>query len=131
MATSAQILAKVQALLTKLQATPRLVQFRAVSRTGGSELLGVGGTVTTVLTAINPQPAAEPISLEEINSSAGGLMPGDWRFIFAGDVSETDLKTKQILFGTEILNIVQYRPFPIYGGIVAWEAIGRTVGART
>jgi hypothetical protein len=128
MATSAQILAKVQALLTKLHATPRVVQFRSVGRTGGSDLLGIGGTVTVTLTAIDPQPAVEPIKLEEVNGSAGVLQPGDWRFIFAGDVAENDLKTKQLLFGSEILNIVQYRPFPIYDGIVAWEAIGRSVG---
>lgn len=131
MATGAQIQAKIKAVLEKLQATPRLVQFRSVSQAGGNSRLGVGGTVTETLTAIEPQPAAELLKAEEINSSGGILMPGDWRFIFAGDTVESDLRTKQLLFGDEVLNIVQVEPYALGGVIVGWSAIGRTVKTRT
>lgn len=131
MATGAQIQAKIKAVLSKLKATPRTVQFRSISQSGGNTRLGIGGTSTVTLAPISPQPAAELVKAEEITGSGGLLQPGDWRFIFSGDTSETDLRTKQLLFGTEVLNIVQVTPYAIGGMIVGWEVIARTVQARS
>jgi hypothetical protein len=131
MATGSQVSAKIKAVLDRLQATPRTVQFRSVSQTGGNERLGLGGTVTVTLTAIDPQPAAELIKVEEISSSGGILLPGDWRFIFAGDTDEDDLRTQQLLFGDEVLNIVHIEPYSLGGIVVGWGVIGRTTKTRS
>jgi hypothetical protein len=131
MATGAQIQAKIKSVLDRLQATPRVVRFREVTQTGGNDLLGIGGTVTVTLSAIDPQPAAELVRAEEITGSNSLLQPGDWRFIFSGDTSEDDLRTKQLLFGDEILNIVHVEPYALGTVIVGWGVIARTVQARS
>ena len=131
MPTGAQVQLKIKSVLDRLQATPRTVQFRSVVQTGGNTLLGIGGTSTVTVTDIDPQPAAQLIQAEEINSSGGILLPGDWRFIFAGDTAESDLRTKQLLFGTEILNIVHVEPYALGGVIVGWGVVARTAKTRT
>lgn len=131
MATGAQIQAKIKSVLGRLQATPRVVRFREVTQTGGDALLGIGGTSTVTLTAITPQPAAEMVKAEEITGDSGLIQPGDWRFIFSGDTSEDDLRTKQLLFGDEVLNIIRIEPFALGGVIVGWSAIARTTQARS
>jgi hypothetical protein len=133
MATGASIQAKIKAVLAKLQATPRVVKFRTVVQTGGNTrlgILGIAGTLTVTETAITPQPAAELLVAEELTASGVLLMPGDWRFIFSGDMAEADFRSKQLLFGTEILSIVHVEPYVIYGVNVGWGVVGRTVQTR-
>jgi hypothetical protein len=131
MASGAQVQAKIKAVLGKLQATPRVVQLRSVTRSGGDDLLGIGGVVVESLTPVTPQPAAQLLAAEEIMSSGGLLMPGDWKFIFAGDTPESELRTRQILFGDEVLNIVRVEPYALGGVVVGWGVIARTVRPRS
>ncbi len=131
MASGAQVQAKIKAVLAKLQATPRVVQFREATQVGGNERLGIGNLLAVTVTPITPQPAVELLKAEEIVGSGGILMPGDWRFIFSGDMAESDFRTKQLLFGDEILNIVHIEPYVLYGVIVGWGVIGRTVQTRS
>jgi hypothetical protein len=130
MPTGAQLQARIKAVLLKLKATPRTVQFRSIERTGGNDLLGLHGTTTETLTAVTAV-AAELVVADQVNSSGGLLQPGDWRFIFAGDTAEADLRTKQILFGDEVLNIVQIYPYAFDEVMAGWEVIARTVKPRT
>lgn len=131
MPTGPQVLAKVVAALTKANPSPRVVQFRQVTQTGGNTRLGVGGTTTVTTSEISTQPAVEAVTSEDIGSSAGRVQPGDWRFTFAGDVEESDLRTKQILYGDEVLNIVDCQPYAFGGTIVGWSVIARTSQTRT
>jgi hypothetical protein len=131
MATGTQLRAKIAAKLALLQPTPRVVKFRQETRTGGSSLLGIGGTVTTVDTLAVPQPAAQLVKSEELAGTSGLIQPGDWEFVFAGTTAESTLRTHQILFGdTEVLNIVQVEPYALNGIVVAWRVIARTAQTR-
>lgn len=127
MATGEQLRAKAKALLAKNEATPRTVYFREVTQVGGNPKLGIGGTVVNTDTLVDPQPVALKVTAQEIADSNGYLGPGDWRFIFSGDTPEATLKSHFILFGDEVLNIVQITPYAKNKTIVAWDVIGRTV----
>lgn len=131
MASGAQVQAKIKAVLGQLQATPRVVRFREVTQTGGNTVLGIGGTVTTTDTDIDPQPAAQMVTSETIAGSGGLLLPGDWEFTFDGTINETNFRTKQILFGDEVLNIVHYEPYALQGITVGYTVIARTVTPRS
>ncbi len=131
MITGAAFRAKVTKLLTDVQATERVVQFREVTRTGGNALLGIGGTVTNTDTAIVPQPAVSQVTAEEIAGGSGLIQPGDWKFIFDSQVPEATLRNRLILFGDEVLQIVRIKPYPFQGAPVAWSVIARTVTTRT
>lgn len=130
MATGSQIKAKIQAKLTALNATPRVVSFRQMTRTGGNTRLGIGGTVAYADTVSDPQPAAELVRAEDIAGSGGLLQPGDWSFTFSGAIPEETLRTSSLLFGTEVLNIVQISPYALNGIVVAWGVIARTATTR-
>ena len=130
MATGSQVRAKIQAKLAALNATPRTVSFRTMTRTGGNPLLGIGGTVTYTDTVADPQPAAELIRAEDIAGSGGLLQPGDWSFTFAGTIPEETFRNSSLLFGTEVLNIVQVSPYALNGVIVGWGVIARTAQTR-
>lgn len=130
MASGAQLRTKIAAKLAALQATPRVVKFRQETRTGGNSRLGIGGSVTTTDTLADPQPAARMLTSEELAGTGGLLQPGDWEFVFAGTTSEDVLRNQQILFGTEVLNIVQIEPYALNGIVVAWRVVARTVQTR-
>jgi hypothetical protein len=130
MATGAQIQAKIQAKLAALNATPRVVSFRTMTRTGGNPRLGIGGTVTYTDTVADPQPAAELVKAEDIAGSGGLLQPGDWMFTFSGIIPEETFRTSSLLFGTEVLNIVQVSPYALNGIIVGWGVLARTATTR-
>jgi hypothetical protein len=131
MATGAQLQSKIKAVLAKLQATPRVVKFRQLTRTGGNTRLGIGGSVAYTDTLADPQPAAQMVKAEELANSTSLVQPGDWEFTFAGSIDESMFRDKQILFGdTEVLNIVQYEPYAMNGIIVGWRVIARTVKTR-
>lgn len=131
MASATQIRDKVKAILTRFQATSRIVKFRQVTVTGGNTLLGIGGTRTVTDTLCTPQPVVEAISSEEIAGSGGLLLPGDYRMLFDGTVPETTLRNRQILYGDEVLDIAHVIPVPLGGISVAWQVICRTVKTRT
>lgn len=131
MASGAQIRSKISSKLASLQATPRVVKFRQQTRVGGNTRLGIGGTLNTVDTLADPQPAAQMVNAEELAGTSSLLQPGDWEFIFAGTTTEDTLRTQQILFGdTEVLNIVQVEPYTLNGLVVAWRVIARTAQTR-
>ena len=131
LATGTQLRTKIAAKLAGLSATPRVVKFRQETRTGGNTRLGVGGTVTTVDTVVDPQPAVQMVKAEELAGTTSLLQPGDWEFLFAGTTSEDTLRTHQILFGdTEVLNIVQVEPYALNDVVVAWRVIARTAKTR-
>lgn len=130
MATGAAVQAKIKAVLARLNATPRVVKLRETTQTTGNPLLGIG-TVVVTDTTVSPQPAAELVRAEEVTGSGGLLQPGDWRFIFDGTIAESQLRTKQILFGNEVLTIVHVEPYALQGVTVGYSVIGRTVTTRT
>lgn len=131
MATGLQLQAKIKAVLAKLQATPRTVQFRQLTRTGGNARLGIGGTVAYTDTLADPQPAAQMVKAEQLANTTSLVQPGDWEFTFAGSIDESMFRDRQILFGdTEVLNIVQYEPYAMNGIVVGWSVIARTVKTR-
>lgn len=130
MASGSALRAKVEKALAKAGGTHRTVQFRRVKRVGGNPTLGVGGTVTTEIVPVVPQPAVEELDGDAINTSGGLYKFGDQRFTFSGNLSESLLKTHQILYGDEVLQIVRYKPEGVVGGVViAWQVVARTVKA--
>jgi len=131
MATGAQVRAKIKAVLADLRASSRTVKFREVTYVGGNSMLGVGGTATETLTVVTPVPAVETVTAEEVNSSGGLLQPSDYRLTFDGTIAEANFRTKQLVYGDEVLNIVHFEPYTLRGVIVAWGVIGRTVRPRT
>lgn len=130
MSTGETLRAKAKSLLAKFQATSRVVQFREVTQTGGNTRLGAGGITTATLTPIDPQPAVMQVSAEDISRLGAKVQPGDWEFIFDGTIPESEFQAKQILYGDEVLHIVQYEPYPMNGIVVAWSVIGRTQAPR-
>jgi hypothetical protein len=127
MASGASIQGKVAKVLARVNATSREVSFRTVSTTGGNALLGLGTTVSSSDTVCDPQPAVDVLRTDEIANSGGFLQMGDYKLLFAGSVEEATLTSSMILYGSEVLKIVQYVPVPIDGTVVAWEVIARAV----
>jgi hypothetical protein len=118
---------KIAKVLKRLGATSRVVQFRSMTATGGNATLGLGRTVTSADTPVDPQPAVELVKLEEIAGGGSLLQLGDYRITFAGSVPESTLTSSEILYGTDILKVVSYEPVPLNGVIVCWRVIARTV----
>jgi hypothetical protein len=127
MASGASIQAKITAVLQKLNATHRLVYFRTVNTSGGNSLLGLGESVANSDTEASPQPAVQTLSTDEIATSGGLLMQGDYRMIFSGAELEETLKTSLIVYGEEVLRIVKYTPAAIFGTVAAWDVIARSI----
>lgn len=128
MASGAALRAKVEKSLRKAEATHRVVKFRRVTRTGGNPILGIGGTIGTELVEVNPQPAVEQLDAEHIATSGGRYQFGDYKFTFGGSVSESILRTHQILYGDEVLQIVQHEPAGVMQKtVIAWTVIARTL----
>jgi hypothetical protein len=128
-ASGTKLRATIAAKLAGLSATPRVVQFRQQTRTGGNSRLGIGGSVSVTDTLADPQPAVQMVKSTDILASGSNLIqPGDWEFLFAGTLPEATIRQSQILFGdTEVLNIVHYEPYALNNLVVAWRVIGRTV----
>lgn len=129
MPSGAVIQAKIAKVLTKVGATYRVVTFRDSHPVGGNALLGVGQTTITNDVAIDPQPAVETLSVEEVASGGALLQLGDYRFVFSGTVPEAQIKTSNIVYGSDILKIVSYKPAVLFGTVIAWEVIARTIKA--
>lgn len=122
---------KIKSILGQLQATPRIVSLRDVTVTGGNTRLGLGGTRTVTDTVVDPQPAAQKLGASEVANIGGLAEPGDWWFIFDGTIAEATLRNRQIVFGDEVLHIVQIDPYAFKGVVVGWSVIARTITART
>jgi hypothetical protein len=129
MSTGAGIQSKIASVLSKVQGTSRVVKFRDSRPTGGNALLGVGQTVTNHDVDITPQPTVELMTPEDIAASGALLQLGDYRFIFDGAITEATLKNSNVVYGTDVLKVVSYNPQVIFGTIVAWTVIARTVKA--
>jgi hypothetical protein len=127
MATGDSVKGKVAGVLKRLEATAREVKFRTMTVVGGDPVLGIGGTVTFVDTRVEPQPAVDLVKTEEIATSGGLYVMGDYHIIFAGSVLETTLKTSTILYGAETLKIIRYEPNVLQKVVVAWDVIARAV----
>jgi hypothetical protein len=128
--TAAQ--AQLARALKKLNATHKVVRFRLVTQSDGNTLLGLPGTTTTTDTDIDPQPVVEMLKPEEIETSRGLFMMGDYKLLFAGSVDETLLRTRLLLLGTDVLRIIRYYPAGTLNGVVlAWEVIARVAQANS
>lgn len=127
MALGTAFQAKVAALLTKLNATAKVVKFRNITRAGGSAVLGLGGTVTITDTVVDPQPAVRVLDTEAVAASGGILQPGDYELIFAGTIPEATLRNRQVLYGDDVLKVLEISPAAIDGIVVAWTVLARTV----
>lgn len=128
MANGAALRAKVDAALRKAGATHRVVKFRKTGRSGGNQRLGLGGTLTVEEITLDPQPTVTMLDAEEVATSGGIYMFGDYKLTISGSVAESVLRTHQILYGDEVLQIVKYRPAGVIQSVVvAWSVIARTV----
>jgi hypothetical protein len=124
MASGSQIQAKIAKVLTRLNATGRVVSWRTVTVTGSHPVLG-GGTRTNTDEVCDPQPAVDILPTDAIATSSGLLQLGDFKLTFSGDVPEAYFATKMLMYGDQVLHIVKRDPVAIYGTIVAWEVIAR------
>lgn len=127
--TGLQLQAKVAKALAKVNATSRQVSLRTVTTTGGNAVLGVGQTVTNLDTVMDPQPAVEQIKVDDVASSGGLLQFGDYRITLSGTYDEATLRNCELLYGTDVLKIIDLNP-AVYGGVVAaWQVVARAVKA--
>lgn len=127
--TGLQLQAKVAKALAKVNATARQVSLRVATTSGGNAVLGIGQTVTNVDTLLVPQPAVEHVSSDDVAGSGGLLQFGDYRMTIAGTVTEATLAQSQILYGSDVLKIIDTKPAAFGGVVAAWEIVARTVKA--
>jgi hypothetical protein len=127
MASGLAVRAKIRSALRKLSATSRPVYFRTRTVTGGNQLLGIGSTVTVSDALVDPQPAVELLSAEQIAASGGLYQAGDYGLVFDGSIAESTFQTKQLVYGSDVLAIVRYEPAVINGTVVAWTITARSV----
>jgi hypothetical protein len=120
---------KISKVIGTVHATIRPVKFRIVTKTGGNPLLGTGQTLVNVDTLVEPQPVVEYVKEEEVAGGMGLIQLGDYRFTFDGKVTETTLKTAQILYGTDVLKILSFQPAAFDSVTAAWQVLARTVKA--
>jgi hypothetical protein len=127
MASGQSVQTKVAKVLARLQPTSRTVSFREIAQTGGNRVLGLGTTVTSTDVVVDPQPSVEILRTDEIADSSGFLQMGDYKILFAGTVAESTFKTNMIIYGDEVLKVVQYIPIALDKTVVAWEVMARAV----
>jgi hypothetical protein len=120
---------KIANVLRRLNATARVVYFRSVDASGGNATLGLDRIVINTDTEIDPQPAVEVLTVEEVAAAGGKLQLGDYRLTMAGTVDEVTLQTNDIMYGTDVLKIIDYRPHALAGVVISWTVIARTVKA--
>jgi hypothetical protein len=125
--SAAAIQAKVTAILAKVQATSKVIRLRTIESAGGNARLGLGQSQVATDVDVVPQPVIERIAAEEISTSGGLYQPGDYRLTFDSSVTERDLRDGFITYGDEVLQAKEVTPVVLYGAVVAWTVVARTV----
>lgn len=112
-----------------MNATARPVKFRSIQKVGADDILGVGGSVSTIDTLVDPQPVVKQLSATEVAGSLGVLQLGDYEMIFAGTVPESTFQNDLILYGTDVLKAKSFVPTPFQGVVIKWTVIARAIKA--
>ena len=120
------IQSRIERALAQVHATERPVAIRTVAPVMGDDVLRIGYIADVVDTPVVPPPAVRQVTAAEIQTSAGLLQPGDYRFIFAGSIDRDTLKHGQVLYGEDVLQVVRVDPSVYQGIVVAVKVIART-----
>ena len=120
------IQSRIERALAQVRATERPVAIRTVAPVMGDDVLRIGYIADVVDTPVVPPPAVRQVTAAEIQTSAGLLQPGDYRFIFAGSIDRDTLKHGQVLYGEDVLQVVRVDPSVYQGIVVAVKVIART-----
>lgn len=120
---------KISRALGRVKASAQSVYLRTVSASGGNNLLGIGVTRSKSDTLVDPTPAVRQVSSGEIATSGGLYQPGDYRFVFAGSIPRETLRNCQIVYGTQVLQVMRIDESVLDGVVVAWTVMARSVEA--
>ena len=131
MASGKALQSRIGKLIKRLNVTHRTVKLRDVSTSGGNSLLGLGGTVSTTDTVVDPQPTVSLADAQTIANSGGLYQLGDYEMLFAGTIPEATLKNRLVVYGDEVLRIVNIDPVVFGGVVVVWKVMTRTAKAGT
>lgn len=119
---------KVSEALLKVNASSGNVYLRAITKTGTGSVLNKP-TVTNVDTLITPSPAVTDLKQEELQASNSFYAVGDKVFIMPGDLSETTLKTSQIIYNSLVYKIIECSSLVYDGTTVAFRVVARLMGS--
>jgi hypothetical protein len=129
------LIAKVNAVLNKVNATDRDLYKRVYTRSGGDALLGRAGTVTTTDTLITVPPAVQTIASDSIQylNGSGLAQVGDLLItLSATAISLDDLQNEDLRLVLkrglveEELAIIHYDPAVFDGARVAYTLLARS-----
>lgn len=129
MASGQALQGRIGKLLKRLNVTHRTVKLRDVSTSGGNSLLGIGGTVSTTDTVVDPQPVVSLAEAQVIANSGGLYQLGDYEILFSGTIAETTLRNRLVVYGDEVLRIIHIEPVVFGGVVVVWRVMTRTAKA--
>jgi hypothetical protein len=118
---------KVAQVMKRLHATSRVVKLRVASASGGNDLLGLGQSQTVQDTVVDPQPTVNLLTADDIATSGGVYILGDYQFLFTGSIAESTLRKSHILYGDEVLRIVELEAIAMGGVVVAWRVVARSL----
>ena len=121
----AAIQAKIRATLARVNATSKTWKFRQVNLSGGNSRLGIYTDSDIIDLDLDPQPAEEYVSGEDVATSGGLFMMGDYKLTMSGDTDEDLLRTRQLVRGDDVCRIVRYWPYAIDGTVVAFIVVAR------
>lgn len=125
MAAGTSLQTKIAAVLKKLNPKVRPVALRRRTLTGGDGLLGVG-QVEAVTDTIVDGASVDLLEGDTIATSGGKFLAGDYRFILPGSIAESALRNCQLLYGSDVFNVVTYDPVSLYGTVIIWQIVART-----
>jgi hypothetical protein len=144
MSRATAIKTKVDTVLRKYMPPDRTTYKRIVTRTGGNDLIGRPGSVTTSDTIFDPQPyyqqiGRRPVSggrarVETMSTGSGQRTVDDYKFTFsASAISVADLQGANIQLvlkdssgNSEVLNILDFDPIAMNNTVIAITVYARS-----